>query len=209
MKTVLQILLTIAILALGYWTWESVQQPVRFQQAMGERKAKVVERLIQIRDAQVAYRSVNDKYTGSFDTLISFIKGGRIPMIRMEGRLTDSMLAAGVTELDALAKGIIKRDTVYVSVVDSLVKGKYNPDSIAFVPFTSGEKFTMGSGSLNTASGLTVQLFEAKVTNQVYLKGLDAQEVTNLDAVAYKLERFAGLQVGSLEEANNNAGNWE
>ena len=61
MKTALQILLTIAILALGYWIWESIQQPIRFQQAMNERKEKVVERLSQIRDAQVAYRSINQK----------------------------------------------------------------------------------------------------------------------------------------------------
>lgn len=209
MKTALQILLTIAILALGYWIWESIQQPIRFQQAMNERKEKVVERLSQIRDAQVAYRSINQKYTGSFDSLIAFVKTGKIPMVRMEGRLTDSMYAAGMTELDALAKGIIKRDTVYVTVIDSLVKNYYNPDSLAYVPFTTGEKFVMGSGTLNTASGLTIQLFEAKVPNKVYLKGLDEQEVINLDAVALKLEKYPGLRVGSLEEANNNAGNWE
>ncbi len=209
MKTALQILLTIAILALGYWIWESIQQPIRFQQAMNERKEKVVERLSQIRDAQVAYRSINQKYTGSFDSLIAFVKTGKIPMVRMEGRLTDSMYAAGMTELEALAQGIIKRDTVFVSVIDSLVKNFYNPDSLAYVPFTAGEKFVMGSGTLNTASGLTIQLFEAKVLNKVYLNGLDEQEVINLDAVAHKLEKFPGLQVGSLEEANNNAGNWE
>ncbi len=209
MKTALQILLTIAILALGYWIWESIQQPIRFQQAMNERKEKVVERLSQIRDAQVAYRSINQKYTGSFDSLIAFLKTGKIPMVRMEGRLTDSMYAAGMTELEALAQGIIKRDTVFVSAMDSLVKNNYNPDSMAYVPFTNGVKFEMGAGSRTTASGLSVQLFEAKVLNKVYLNGLDEQEIINLDAVAYKLEKFAGLQVGSLEEANNNAGNWE
>ncbi|MBN2743456.1 MAG: hypothetical protein JXR39_06150 [Marinilabiliaceae bacterium] len=209
MKTALQILLTIAILALGYWTWESLQQPIRFQKAMGERRTKVIERLTQIRDAQVAYRSVNGKYTASFDTLISFVKTAQLPLVRMEGRLTDSMYAAGMTEVEALKIGIIKRDTVMVSVIDSLVKGKYVPDSLAVVPFTNGEKFTMGVGAKTTASGLVVQLFEAKVPNKVYLNGLDEQEVKNLDAAAFKLERFPGLQVGSLEDANNNAGNWE
>lgn len=209
MKTALQILLTIAIIILGYSTWESIQEPIRFQEAMNLRKDKVVERLSQIRDAQVAYRSVKGKYTGNFDTLVQFVKTSKLPMVRMEGHLSDSMYAAGVTELEALAQGIIKRDTVYVSVLDSLVKGRYNPDSLAFVPNTGGAKFTMNAGTLTTASGLKVQLFEAKVTNQVYLKGLDPQEITNMDAVAYKIEKFAGLQVGSLQEANNNAGNWE
>jgi hypothetical protein len=38
---------------------------------------------------------------------------------------------------------------------------------------------------------------------------LDKQEVANLKDVATKSNKFAGLKVGSLEEINNNAGNWE
>lgn len=209
MKTALQIVLTIGVLLLGYFVWESIQKPIRFQNEYNLRKDKVVERLIQIRDAQVAYKSVNQKYTGSFDTLINFIKTGTLPLVKMEGRLTDSMIAAGMTDIEALAKGIIKRDTLKVSVLDSLSKGRYNVDSLQYVPFGNGAKFEMGSGFITTASNVKVQVFEAKTPYDVFLKGLEEQEIINLNAIAFKMERYAGLKVGSLEEANNNAGNWE
>jgi penicillin-binding protein-related factor A (putative recombinase) len=38
----------------------------------------VINKLKMIRDAQIAYLSTNTKYTGSFDTLISFIDTGSI-----------------------------------------------------------------------------------------------------------------------------------
>jgi hypothetical protein len=69
--------------------------------------------------------------------------------------------------------------------------------------------FEMGSTFLNTASGVKVTVFEAKTPNNVFLQGLDRQEVVNLNDMAHKINRYAGIKVGSLEEANNNAGNWE
>jgi hypothetical protein len=209
MKTVLQIVLTIAIIVLGYLCVESIQKPVRFQKNYEKRKDKVIERLENIRSAQNAYKSVHKKFTGSFDTLLQFVKNDSLPMVRMEGRLSDSMLEAGITELKALKLGIIKRDTIRVSVKDSLFVKGFNIDSLRFVPYTKGEKFVLGTGIIKTASGVDVPVFEAKVLNDIYLKGLENQEIINLNDKTLKLEKFPGLKVGSLEEANNSAGNWE
>nr|WP_321452356.1 hypothetical protein [uncultured Carboxylicivirga sp.] len=210
MKTVIQIVLTVAIIALGYLCVESIQKPIRFQEAQKLRQDANVEKLMYTRDAQVAYKSVYNKYTGSFDTLINFIKNDSLPLVKKEGSLTDSMLEAGMTEVKALALGIIKRDTIRVSVKDSLFPKGYVVDSLPLIPFVDGaEKYEMGAGVVVTGSGVKVQVFEAKVHNNVYLKGLDAQEIINLNDKTQKLERYPGLKVGSLEEANNNAGNWE
>lgn len=209
MKTILQIVLILVILGLSYAIYESIQQPIRFQEEQTKRATSVIERLKGIRDAQVAYRSLNNKYTGSFDTLIHFVREGKLSLVKMEGSLSDSLIAAGVTEVKALAMGLIRRDTVYVSAKDSLFRKGFNPDSLQFVPFTKGGKFEMGAGILVTGSGVKVQVFEAKVSNNVYLNGLERQEVINMNDKAKKLNKFAGLKVGSLEEANNNAGNWE
>ena len=209
MKTVIQIVLVITIIVLGFFIWESIQKPIRFKQAYEFRKGKVVERLEHIRDAQVAYKSVYNRYTSSFDTLIHFLKTDSLPLVLMEGTLTDSMIEAGITEQKAIAMGKIKRDTSYISVLDTIVANRYNVDSLRYVPFADTAQFEMGSGHIMTLSGVTVQVFEAKTLNKTYLHGLDPQEVTNIDAVALKLERYPGLKVGSLEEANNNAGNWE
>lgn len=210
MKTAFQILLIIAIFVLGYLCVESINKPVRFKKEYELRRNKVVERLIDIRSAQSAFRSMNQKFTGSFDSLIYFIRHDSLPLVRMEGVLSDSMLIAGMTEKMALQMGIIKRDTIRISVQDSLFSRKpWMADSIKYVPFSGGKVFEMGAGTINTASGVKVPVFEAKTHNNVYLNGLDRQEVINLSDKSKKLEKYPGLKVGSLEEANNNAGNWE
>lgn len=210
MKTTIQILLIIAILFVGFLVYESIQRPVRFDREQNIRKNSVIERLKEIRSAQVAFKAVNGRYTADFDSLSSFVANDSLPMVRMEGSLTDSMLMEGMTELKALELGIIKRDTSRISVMDSLFLTKpWIADSLRYVPFTDGAVFEMGVAVLPTASGVNVEVFEARVHNDVYMNGMDRQEIINQNDVANKLGRYPGLKVGSLEEANNNAGNWE
>jgi hypothetical protein len=56
-----------------------------------------------------------------------------------------------------------------------------------------------------TGSKVKVKVFEATALNIEILHGLDKQSIINLNDLA----KFPGLKVGSLEEAVNNAGNWE
>lgn len=207
MKKVIEIVLLAVIVCLGYFIYNSINEPIEYNKQYNKRYTAVVNRLKLIRDAQVAYKSINNKYTGSFDTLIDFVKNGQLKMLRMEGSLNDSLLAAGMTEKEAIKQGIIKRDTVFIAVKDSICKN-ISPDSLRCVPFTDAQ-FEMGATILTTNSNLQIPVFEAKVANKVYLKGLDDQMRINMDNLAKKLDKYPGLKVGSLEEANNNAGNWE
>lgn len=209
MKTAIKIILTVAILALGYLCVESIQKPVRFKQEHNKRKELVIDRLQSIREVQRAYKSLNDEFTGSFDTLIDFANNDSLRLVKMEGSLTDSMLEEGITERKALEMGIIQRDTIFVSVRDSLLGENYPVDSLRYVPFTDNKEFEMDATVIETASGVEVPVFEAKVLNDVYLQGLDEQEIININDTEISYERYPGLKVGSLEEANNSAGNWE
>ena len=209
MKTVIQIVLIIAIIALGYFCVDSIQRPIRFIKESNIRKDAVINNLKDIRTAQVAYKSIHDKFTGSFDTLIDFIKNDSLKLVKKEGSLSDSLLEAGWTEEKALKVGMIKRDTILVSVLDSLFGKEYYIDSLRYIPYADNEEFDMGAGIVETGSGVKVQVFEAKVHNNIYLNGLEQQEIDNLSDKTLKLERYPGLKVGSLTETNNNAGNWE
>ena len=63
----------------------------------------------------------------------------------------------------------------------------------------------MAAGEVVTGSKLKVKVFEAKAPSKWILRGLDKQMIINFnDGWDYP-----GLKVGSLEEANNAAGNWE
>ncbi|MBQ9469548.1 MAG: hypothetical protein IJU72_01195 [Bacteroidales bacterium] len=199
MKTLLKILLACAIIVLGYFVYESIMAPIRFNNEKNKRYAATIQRLKDIRSAQVAYRSVHDKYTGSFDTLINFLKEGQFKVIRQVGSEDDSA---------AVAAKQVFREEMMVNVRDSLFKG-IAVDSFRYVPFSGGELFEMLAGEIETNSKIKVKVFECKAHNNIILKGLDRQEIINLNDLARTVERFPGLQVGSIEEATNNAGNWE
>ncbi len=209
MKTVIQIVLIILIVGLAYLCYDSINSVMEFNRIYKIRTDANIEKLKDIRTAQVAYKSQHNKYTGSFDTLINFVKYDSLKLVKKEGSLSDSLLEAGWTEEKALKVGMIKRDTILVSVLDSLFGKNFKIDSIKKVPFVNNEEYEMGASQVKTASGVNVEVFEAKVANDIYLRGLDEQQIINLNDKAVKLKKYQGLKVGSLEETNNNAGNWE
>jgi len=195
-KIIVQVLLFFVIVALAYFIYSGVMKPINFDKEKISRYEEVVQRLKDIRTAQVSYKSVYGKYTSSFDTLIHFVKEDSFPVEYAEGSLDDSL---------AVAMGLIIRDTFYVQVIDSIFHSKYPVDSLRFVPFTQGIQFEMESGAIMTASKVEVQVFVASALNFDILNGMDRQLIINLN----DFKEFPGLKVGDIEEANNNAGNWE
>lgn len=196
------LILVLAVVAgwLAYVLYDSIMDPIRFDNLKEVRYNAAIAKLKDIRTAQVAYRSENKKYASTFDSLINFLKTGNFQVIRQIGSLDDSA---------AVAEGRVRRDTIVVSVRDSLFRG-INVDSLRYVPFTShGEEFTLDAGDLRTASKVVVPVFEVSVTNNVLLNGLDKQYIININDMASQVGKFPGLRVGSMTEATNNAGNWE
>lgn len=209
MKNALQVILVLLILVMGYLVIDSPMKKIRFDAEKTKREKAIINRLIDIRTAQIAYKEKYGHHTASFDTLITFINQDSLPIVKKEGALTDSMINAGMTEKKAIELGIILRDTAYIPVVDDLFGKGYAGDSLRFVPFTHGKEFEMGAGEITTGSNVVIKVFEAKTPFYVYLNGLDNQEIINLKVNAEKYERYPGIKVGDLEVANNYAGNWE
>ena len=209
MKTVIQIILAVAILFLAYLLFESVQEPIRFNREVAKREKATIQKLKDIRTAQEAYKTKYGIYAGSFDTLIQFVNYDSFPIVRAIGSIPDSLLDVGVTEAKAIEMGIIIRDTSFVSVLDSIFPPRYKIDSLPLVPFADTNRFFLGATQLETASKVKVQVFEAHVLNDILLHGLNRQLVINYNAEREKLVGFKGLKVGSLEASTNNAGNWE
>ena len=208
MKVTFKILLVAAVVVLIYMCYRSIMGPIEFEQENDAREKAVIARLIDIRTAQIEYKNKYKVHAPNFDELSRFLKEEKIPFLKKEGVLTDEQLEKGMTEKEAVKQGLIKRDTFWVVAKDTLFKAGFNVDSLRFVPGTS-ETFFMDTASLVSGSGYTIKVFEASVTYDTYLGDLDKQEVANLKDVATKSNKFAGLKVGSLEEINNNAGNWE
>ena len=120
-KLIIQIILAGIIIFLGYKCYESIKIPQQFKVIKEQRYARIADRLKDIRTAQEAYKGVYGKYTGSFDTLINFIKYDSVKVVRSIGSLSDEDLEKGITEAQAIKEGRIVRDTVKQGVLVHLV----------------------------------------------------------------------------------------
>lgn len=233
MKVVVRGLLVAAIILLGYLCWESVQGMERFNKEVVRRDKAVIQRLVDIRTTQVAYRTQKGSYTADFNELANFIKTGKVASMARSGDLTEAQLESGMTEAKAMsiirtgdekairAAGLwdehknapqLTRDSIFAPATEVLFPNRrLDPDSLAFVPFGKGVKFEMAVDSLTTASGYPVQVFEAKTPYTVYLGDLDKKLLNQKiqEVLDRPGDRYPGMMVGSLKVANNNAGNWE
>ena len=228
MKTVFNIVLALCALVLVYICYASIMGPINFDKEKAIREKAVIARLIDIRKAQTEYRNLNQQqYTANFDTLIDFVKNQKLPFIYKQGELNDKQLEDGLTEKKAIniiekAKktgrydevkkwGLenFKRDTMWVAVLDTIFPKGFNADSLRYVPFGNGTQFEMEVRNDTAKSGAPICLLEVRTPYEVYLNGLDKQEIANMKDVQTKLGKYCGLMIGSLETANNNAGNWE
>ena len=212
MKTVIQVVLLVAIIILSYLLWKSINKPISFNKEKDRIEAATIQRLKDIRSAQIAYKAEHKVFTGDFDTLIAFLKTDSFRVVQAIGSVPDSMIEEMgriKAERQALKDGLISRDTVRLSVKDSLFTAGYHIDSLRYVPFTDGYEFKLGAGVLQTTSKVPVRVFEAKVHNDVLLAKLNRQLVINYKETREKITGYPGLRVGSLEEPTNNAGNWE
>ena len=228
MNTVINLVLAACVVGLVYICYGSIMGPIQFDKEKAIREKAIIERLINIRKAQMEYRTMHKgAYTKSFDTLIAFVKTAKLPFVKKEGALTDAQLESGMTEKKAMEiinkakktnkwdevkkEGLenFRRDTMWVAVMDTIFPKGFNADSLAFVPYGNGAKFEMETRSDTTKSGAPLNLFQAQVSYDVYLKGINDQELRNLKDLQGKLGKYLGLRVGDIEQPNNNAGNWE
>lgn len=212
-KLIIQILLAIVIVFLGYQCYESIMVPQRFQNIKKQRYDRIIEKLKDIRTAQEAYRGEKGHYTASFDSLINFIKYDSVSIIYSIGTLTDEQIESGMTEAEGIKKGIIIREQRKVSALENVFGKDYPIDNLRYVPFTNKKyQFKMGAGSIKTDSGIEVPVFEARISNKEIFENLDPiyeEYILQENGERLRLKKYPGLKVGDLQEANNNVGNWE
>lgn len=198
LKTILQVVLTIGIVVLGYFVVESIMKPVRFKKAVKQRENVVVQNLKDIRSAEIAYKEIHDTHTGSFDTLTRFIKKGEIPVVHIIQDPNDTTFTKTIN------------DTIdYVNVQDSLFQNRpdFNPAKIGTIPFSDGKKFELKTDTVKKG-GVAVNVIEVKAHYKTYLTGLNEQLIINRIKSRQDIDKYPGLKFGSLKEPNTD-GNWE
>ena len=61
-----------------------ITAPIEFNKVKNERYLKVIDRLKDIRNAQIAYKSVNGLYSDNFDSLVKFIDSAQFTIMKKE-----------------------------------------------------------------------------------------------------------------------------
>lgn len=211
MKKAISILINILLLAvIVFLAWQvvrSIQAPIKFSNEQKARETQVVQRLIDIRNAEVLYKNANNKYTKSFDTLIQFCQTAEIPIVNIIPDPTDTTYTRTIN------------DTIgFVKVMDS-IKGSrkdFNINDLKLVPCSQSQQlFELEAGTIKR-NGIAIPVFEARTPYEVYLASPGAgfskdkwdERVRNAKAEKESINRYAGLKVGSMEEASTD-GNWE
>lgn len=211
MKKVILIIVAVAVLALAYVTVQSVLAPVSFDKKQQEIELVLQKQLKKIATYEDAYKSVYDKYADK-DELVNFLNNGRVFYIRAEGDYTSAMREQGLSEEDAARRGLIRRDTIWVSAKDSLLKDGTDLAKLFSIP-GSDSTIQVVAGTIEQEVGdnkIQVPVFQASASYQSYLGrlGNDRLVKEKIEKANSKANAFAGVRVGSLTEVKTN-GNWE
>jgi len=160
LSIVINIVLFAIIVLLAWQVVKSIQAPIKFNHEQKARETKVVERLIDIRNAEVHFKNVNGGYTNNFDSLIAFCQTAEIPIVKMVPDPTDTTFTRTIN------------DTIgFVMVMDSLRAGRdhFNINELKFVPFgANNEQFELEAGTISR-NGIDIPVFEARTPYEVYL----------------------------------------
>ena len=229
MKKVITGILAVCVLALLFICWRSIQDDQDFNAEVRNRESVVKARLLQIRSVEEAYKLQHEgTYCADWSVLIDFVKNGRLPIIMKQGVLSDAQMDKGLTEAKAAAivnsgdeKAIIenglqdfRRDTVWVSLIDSLYKeDDFVADSLRYIPFSKGDTFELIACPNTTRSGTIIQVMECNAPDSSFLKGMGKMGdrlIYNRAEEADAKGAYPGLKIGDAgNNWNNNAGNWE
>ena len=232
MKKLINVVLGICALAMLWICYRSIADQQNFEAEVKQREADVKARLIEIRKAQEAYKEQYKEYCGTWDSLILFIKDGKLPTVIKQGVLTEEQMEKGLTESKAAAivnrgnaaeiaaNGLqeFRRDTTWVSLIDSLYPEGYNPEEIRYIPYSDAKdgvkkEFELIAVWIKTKSDAIIPVMECGAEVESYICGeskLWAREAANQREIAEGMGNYPGLKIGEAGlNWNNNAGNWE
>ncbi|MGY8944186.1 MAG: hypothetical protein ACKVKK_00980 [Flavobacteriales bacterium] len=80
-SVILQSVLWVLAIFFSYQIYDSINGPINFNKTKNIRYTKVINRLKEIRKAQIAHKDVNGIYANNFDSLVKFIDEGIFTLI--------------------------------------------------------------------------------------------------------------------------------
>lgn len=208
MKLVIQLVLWIVIIFLGYKLYSSVIGPVEFNKVKEARYVEVIAKLKDIRASQLAHQEVTGNFSGNFDSLVRFLDTAQFAITQRRDTSYADVEKNKAFGVDGYYIEDIIVDTLgFVSIKDSLFGDSDRYKTMMNVPGVEGKTFDLQAGKYEK-NGTKYSVFLAEVDKAVVLEGEDkdlvAQErqVNSVDGV-----NGPTIKVGAMDEINT-SGNW-
>mgnify|MGYP001266462934 FL=1 len=203
---IINAVLWILIIFFGYKVYSSINGPIEFNKVKNERYLKVIDRLKDIRNSQIAYKSINGIYCDNFDSLINFVETAQYTLIQ---KRDSSFLEYDRTfRIDMLREVIVVDTLGFASVKDSLFANSDRYKNMSKVPIDGVDERFLIKADVIDKNGYNVPVFEVRVSKDIVLfdqnKDLLKQEkgLMSVDGV-----NGPDIVLGSLSDVSSN-GNW-
>ena len=205
-KRALELFLWVLSIFFASQIYSSINGPIKFNQIKNDRYTQVIDRLKDIRTAQIAHKDVNGFYANNFDSLVSFIDNGIFTVI--EKRDSSYLEYNRTYRIDMLKEVEIVDTLGFVPVKDSLFGDNESYKMMAKVPIEGTDSEFSIKADVIDKNGYQVPVFEVKVKKDVVLfdqnKDLLDQEnkVISVDGV-----NGPEIILGSMSDVST-SGNW-
>ncbi|MBP8792717.1 MAG: hypothetical protein KBE41_11060 [Lutibacter sp.] len=201
------IISTVLILIAAFLVYKinfEIQKPMSFNKEKIVKYRAVINQLKIIRDAEVAYKKVNGKYSDKPEELIAFIENGKFALTQTRNVVKTINVGGGITkEVEERVVDTIGHEDVIKYFANKDYKNMMN------IPGTD-QKFKIELGTVErvSGSGLYAPVFEVKVDKALILAGMDDNLVKQeKEAIGGEDIRGEYVRIGSLGEVSED-GNW-
>lgn len=186
---ILTVVFYLVSIGLAYILVSGISHDIEQEKIVKSVEAKVINKLMQIRDAEIAYQAANGSFTSDWNKLISFVDTGAIYITERKET---------IIRLDYGADSIhVEIDTLgSVPVKDSLFSSGFQPNRLSYVP-DSEKQFKIWADKINK-SGVMIDVIEVVDPDPVDPTRNEENEIKNRKP----------LRFGSRTDVTT-AGNWE
>lgn len=210
-KKLTQLALAVVIVGLIYVIYGQISTPINFEKETAHKKAAVIDRIKDVRAAERAFKTKYQHFTGDFDSLINFVLNEEL---ELERKIVDDDDSVGLAMLKKQGKKNVEKFTI--AVIDTIFAPKVLTEedvrNLRYIPGTDNQReFILEAAKLTTGSGVVVPVVECRAPYKLFLDTVKyRQEIINfIDNEVNNFNRYAGVKFGDIENANNEAGNWE
>ena len=193
MRIAINVILVLLVIGLVFVLVGSITEPIAFKAEKQKRERAVVDKLMEIRTAQEAFRGIKGGFAPNFDTLSQILREDSFAIIAVIGDPDDPNFT-----------GEIEYDTSYQAAIDSINNLGINLDSLRYVPYSAGAVFDIAADTLTYQQTL-VNVVEVGVPRYKFMGDYAKKRFARYDQ---NYDPESVIKFGDMNKPNL-AGNWE